>query len=135
FGAAFVRLKTSVTQMTVQASQLRYNMASVDAVIDDLEELKAYGPTIKTETNVGPLPLTSSIALRNVTYTYPGAPAPALQDISLTIRRGDSVGFVGATGSGKTTLINVLLGLLRPQEGLITVDDQDIFDNLRGWQN
>ncbi len=135
FGAAIVRLKTSVTQMTVQASQLRYNMASVDAVIDDLEELKAYGPTIKTETNVAPLPLTSSIALRNVTYTYPGAPAPALQDISLTIRRGDSVGFVGATGSGKTTLINVLLGLLRPQEGLITVDNQDIFDNLRGWQN
>ena len=73
--------------------------------------------------------------MEHVTYSYPNAAETALKDISLSIQRGQSVGFVGATGSGKTTMINVLLGLLRPKEGLITVDGQNVHNNLRGWQN
>ena len=72
--------------------------------------------------------------LERVRYTYEGSATPALREIDLTIRCGESVGIVGPTGSGKSTLINVILGLLRPSSGRLTVDGRDAFDNLRLWQ-
>ncbi len=61
-------------------------------------------------------------------------PSRALDGVSLTIRRGESIGVVGATGSGKSTLIDVLLGLLEPQSGRVLVDGRDIREGIRGWQ-
>lgn len=135
FGAAIVRLRSSVGSISSTVTQLSYNLASVDAVVGDLDALKLSHRAEKRESTEGQLRLKQSLELDRVTYSYPGASAPALRDVSLTIERGQSVGFVGATGSGKTTLINVLLGLLRPQNGHILVDGTDIYANLRGWQN
>jgi ATP-binding cassette subfamily C protein len=136
FGAAIVRLRSSVSQITGQASQLGYNMASVDAVVDDLEELERNADTqlVRGGRESDSLPFTQSIDVEQVTYAYPEAAETALENISLSIERGQSVGFVGATGSGKTTMINVLLGLLKPQEGRITVDGTNIHKHLPGWQ-
>lgn len=137
FGAAIVRLRSSVGSITAKASQLGYNMASVDAVVDDLQALQRdmASARVAVVDRSEPLVLTNRVGVEGVTYRYPNAHEPALEDIALTIERGQSVGFVGATGSGKTTMINVLLGLLKPQEGAITVDGQRIHDHLRGWQN
>lgn len=137
FGAAIVRLRSSVSGITGRASQLGYNMASVDAVVDDLEELKqnADRQLLQVDRETASLSFVRSIQVEHVTYAYPGAAETALKDITLSIERGQSVGFVGATGSGKTTMINVLLGLLKPQEGTITVDGKSINRHLRGWQD
>ena len=62
------------------------------------------------------------MALRDVTYAYPSGEAPALRGVSFTVARHRSVAIVGRTGSGKTTLVDVLLGLLTPQSGLVAVD-------------
>ncbi|MEL7025444.1 MAG: ABC transporter ATP-binding protein [Pseudomonadota bacterium] len=72
----------------------------------------------------------TGIALENVSFTYPGATEPALQDISLSIRPGESLALVGENGAGKTTLIKLLTGLYPPDEGRITLDGTALQD----WQ-
>jgi ABC-type multidrug transport system fused ATPase/permease subunit len=82
------------------------------------------------------LPLAERLELEGVTFTYPGAHRPALRAVTLTIAANTTVGFVGQTGSGKTTLIDVILGLLRPEAGEIRVNGLPLTDaNLRAWQN
>ena len=70
-----------------------------------------------------------------MTFLYEGSSAFALQDISVIIRKGESVGFIGSSGAGKSTLVDVLLGLLHPRSGRVTVDGQDIQTDCRRWQD
>ena len=66
------------------------------------------------------------IELRDITFSYPGVERPTLHHINLRIPRGSSIGFVGQTGSGKSTLINILLGLYEPSEGEIVIDGKPL---------
>jgi ABC-type multidrug transport system fused ATPase/permease subunit len=75
------------------------------------------------------------VVLEQVTYSYPNASEIALEKISLTLEKGKSIAFIGKSGAGKTTLADVILGLLTPQSGDIQVDGQSIYSNLRLWQN
>jgi ABC-type multidrug transport system fused ATPase/permease subunit len=80
--------------------------------------------------------LRERLELEHVSFTYPGAPRRALHDISLTIEANSTVGIIGSTGSGKTTFVDLILGLLRPDAGEIRIDDVALSDaNLRAWQN
>ncbi len=73
--------------------------------------------------------------LNNIVYRYPNAVTPALKGISLSIPAKSTVGLVGATGSGKTTTVDLILGLLDAQEGTLAIDGQPITDhNKRAWQ-
>lgn len=76
-----------------------------------------------------------TIELAGVTYSYPSASQPALNNVCLTIHAGQAVGIIGRSGAGKSTLADVLLGLVRPQAGKILVDGKDIHLNPRGWMN
>jgi len=75
------------------------------------------------------------IELQHITYSYPGTSTPSLNNVSLSIKHGESVGFIGTSGAGKSTLVDILLGLLSPDQGEVKVDGNDIRQNLRGWQN
>jgi ATP-binding cassette, subfamily B, bacterial PglK len=110
--------------------------ASVQAVARDWNEL---GPYVEGsgEAEVGSA-MTKSVEFDGVSFAYEdshgGAGEPALSQIDLAIRRGESIGIVGPTGSGKTTLVDLLLGVLEPTEGTIRVDGRDIRLSLRAWQ-
>jgi ATP-binding cassette subfamily C protein len=79
--------------------------------------------------------LIEKLELQNVSFTYPEAKQPAIEDLSITIPAQTMTGFVGKTGSGKTTAVDLILGLLRPQQGTIAVDGTPLQDeNLRRWQ-
>ncbi|MEL6441271.1 MAG: ABC transporter ATP-binding protein [Cyanobacteria bacterium J06621_8] len=75
------------------------------------------------------------VELKNVTYSYPSTSEPAIDRISLDLIKGQSIAFIGKSGAGKTTLVDVILGLLQPEGGDIVVDDQSIYGNLRSWKN
>ena len=131
FAAAAFRLMPSVNRMLAAVHSLRFGLP----VIDTLHaELKLAAPEA-TGRHGSFAPFRETLELKQVTYTYPGATKPALKDISLAIRRGESVGFVGTSGAGKSTLVDILLGLLTPDSGVVRVEGKDIQHDLRNWQN
>ena len=132
YAFAGYRLMPALQQIYQALTQLRFAGPALDVLNQDLSCLQA------TDTNYGeimPMPLCAGIQLRQVSYWYPGAHNPALKAVDLTIPARSRVGFVGATGSGKTTTVDLILGLLEPQEGHLLVDGQPItLVNLRQWQ-
>ena len=132
FAFAGQRLLPELSKLYQSLTQLNSAEAAVETVHRDL--------TTKTGSALprhapAPLGLEQALALEGVSYRYPNAAHAGLSDISLTIRAGEKVGIVGSTGAGKTTLADIILGLLRPTEGRLTTDGRTITDDtIRAWQ-
>jgi len=120
FAFAGYKLVPAFHQVFTGITVARFNLASLKAVEDDLVGTRPVEATA-LETH-SPLPLKVDLELREVTFQYPGAEFPALDRIDLKIFRGERIGIVGPTGSGKTTFVDVLLGLLEPETGEVRVD-------------
>jgi len=132
YAFAGYRLMPALQQVYGAFTTLRYAGPAWEALHQDLGSLRA---TDAQHDPITPLPLTQAITLDRVSFRYPNAPQPTLNSVDLTIPACSTVGFVGATGSGKTTIVDVLLGLLEPQEGHLSVDGQPITPgNRRQWQ-
>lgn len=131
FAAVAFRVLPSVNRILNCMQLVRFAAPSVGRLYDDLTTLTPSA----IERPRGTSRLRKAIELLDVTYTYPSSTTPALTRVSLRIEQGAFVGIVGASGDGKTTLIDVLLGLLVPEAGNVLVDGQDIRQDLRGWQD
>lgn len=131
FGVAAFRLMPSMSRIMGSLQSLRYSIPVIDTLHAELEALNA---TPERERGRA-LRFEHSLTLQDVSFRYPGANGFALTNVSLTIRRGVSAGIIGGSGAGKTTLVDLLLGLLAPASGHISVDGVDIRGNMRGWQN
>lgn len=82
-----------------------------------------------------PFALERELELHDVSFTYPGAPRPSLDGVNITIKRGESIAFVGGSGEGKTTIVDALIGLLAPDRGEISLDGQALEgDRVQQWQ-
>lgn len=82
-----------------------------------------------------PLPFSTEIRFKDVGFQYPSAVSPAFRAINFSILKGERVGVIGATGSGKSTILDLLMGLLRPTSGEILIDGQALVGTrLRSWQ-
>jgi ABC-type multidrug transport system fused ATPase/permease subunit len=127
------RIMPALQQIYAAFTQLRFAGPAIDLLHTDLMNLN---PAVnKNQGNITPMSLNKAISLNNITYRYPKATEPALKDINLIIPAHSMVAFVGATGSGKTTMVDVILSLLEPLEGQLIVDDQIITtNNRRRWQ-
>jgi len=138
FTAAFLRLKINVSQIVANVNHLRFGVVSISPVYLDLKMLEKR-KTKSAKTTKGNqlqhLNISQGLTLENVWYRYPNSEEYSLKDISLTLPRGNSIAFAGSTGAGKTTIVDVILGLLEPEKGRITVDGQDIYANLPTWQS
>ena len=134
FGAAVMKVKPSINIIIEEINKLRYNVYSVEAVYEDLNYLENKYDQNPPSRLGEKLKLNNEIRLRNLDYVYPDKRHPAVQNISITIPKNSAVAFVGPSGVGKTTLVDVILGLLKPQKGSITIDGNDVFSNLNAWQ-
>ncbi|MDD5558616.1 ABC transporter ATP-binding protein [Candidatus Methylomirabilis sp.] len=129
-GAAF-RVLPSINRVLGAIQSIRYCLP----VVNTLHQEMALFDASAAPKRIRLLPFWAQLALTKVSYRYPNAAATSLRDVSLTVAHGTTVGFIGSSGAGKTTLIDVILGLLSPSSGQVTVDGVDIQTNLRGWQD
>ena len=130
-GGAF-RLMPAINRITFAFQSLRMGRPIVDVLIGDLLSFDVSDPVNNNSSNVR---FDSSIRFENVTYAYPNTERDVLDGVSFEISKGTQVGIIGPTGSGKSTFVDILLGLLRPTRGRVTVDGEDISRNIRGWQD
>ena len=127
------RSLTSLSAMNATAELVNTLMSEAETVgyaaVDENDALWS------GEQRVSPLVIERQLALRDLTFSYPGSDAPSLDHVSLTIPQGEFLGVIGASGAGKSTLIGVLLGFLPVPEGSFVVDDRSIdHDAIRSWR-
>ncbi len=126
------RLMPALQQIYAAVTQLKFVGPALSALHTDLLSLEPVEIDGKMQK---PMPLINCIELNNIFYQYPNADAPALNRINLSIPARSTVGLVGSTGSGKTTTVDLILGLLEPQEGTLCIDGQVVnASNRRQWQ-
>lgn len=128
---ASYRLMPALQQVYGSFTQLAFVAPSLDKLHEDFKSLKSLNESLDQEILI----INKKIALKNIYYHYPNSSKAVLKNINLTIPSKSTVGFVGVTGSGKTTIVDIILGLLQPQKGTLEVDEKVITKkNLRSWQ-
>ena len=125
------RILPSLQLIYSSIAQVTFVRPTLDKLYKDIKDIKK---SIE-EKNNNILTLKKSIRLKNIFFKYPETQRLAIDNISLSIFSGSKVGFVGATGSGKTTIIDIILGLLQPQKGNLIIDETIITrQNFKPWQ-
>ena len=130
FAAAAFRVMPSINRLLMATQTLIFNRSIIASVYRDfLLDSPEVNSAQREE------PFAKHLELNDVSFKYPTAATPSLQDVSLVVKRGEAVGFVGPSGAGKSTLVDVILGLFAPTSGVVSVDGSDVHQNLRNWQN
>lgn len=136
YALAAFKLLPALQQIYSSVAQIKGNTAAFDAIKDDLESSLATLHSTVKQSEPAHLPFNYQVSLNNITFSYPNKSSPAVDGLTMIIPKNSVIGLVGASGSGKSTTIDLLLGLLTPQEGELCIDDIHITaDNRRAWQN
>lgn len=141
YALAAFKLLPALQQIYSSVAQIKGNAAAFEAIKDDLEVSFKTSSVVSMQTPVKEslptnLGLKKHVSLNNIVFNYPDKSRPALNGLNMIIPANSVIGLVGASGSGKSTAIDILLGLLTPQQGELKIDDNTINDsNKRAWQN
>ena len=127
FAVAAFRLMPSVGRINEHATNTLYALPSVDLVYHDLVEIEDYVEKQDNE-EIEEWNLHKGIEVKGVTYFYPDTDEPVIDHASLSIAKGRTVAFIGASGAGKTTMVDIILGLLTPQEGSVMADSINVHE-------
>lgn len=131
FAVAALRLMPSVRGLMSGWTTIRYNRYAIDILNEAADE----EPQPISDEPVAPLPFEQQITLRDLSFRFPDSDEWLFRDLSLSIRKGERIGFRGSSGAGKTTLFNLLLGFYTPTEGAIEIDGVPLTPaNRRRWQ-
>lgn len=130
---AALKLKPALNQIYSSLSSMKFGSPSLEILCTELSQ--SDNELVSIENNNRRLKLKSSLMLKNVNFKYETSKL-ILQDINIHIKSNTTVGIIGETGSGKSTLIDLILGLLSPTQGSISVDGESLNEeNIRSWQN
>mgnify|MGYP004506400029 CR=1 FL=1 len=134
FAIAAFRLLPSFNRITEYMGTIMYQKSAINSIYNDLKEVDELNK-IKNQNQkkVHPLSFDTAVRMEDLSFRYPRAEKDVISHLNLTIEKKSSVAFIGQSGAGKTTLADILLGLLEPTAGTVTVDGTNIFDNLNGW--
>lgn len=136
FGVAAIRVLPSVNRINTYITEIAYTQPSLDFVYENLQEgmkTDAMLAERKANSQVEKLKLEDKIELNHISFHYPDSDKAIFKDAHMEVPKGKSVGIIGASGAGKSTIVDVLLGLLHAQEGEITCDGVNIFKNYGSW--
>ena len=132
FAVAVFRMLPSFNRLATYVSQIMFNKASVEAIYNDLKEFETE-EEFPIEEKIKDIPFNNEIRLKDICFRYPDAEEDVVSDVELVIPKGKSVAFIGASGAGKTTLADIILGVLSAQKGNILVDGHPIDAMSREW--
>ncbi len=131
-----IKLMPSANKLSTYINNIAYYEPSLTAVEDII--IRSHQKDVDTDIlflkkEIEPMDFSKEVKLENITYRYPNTEVNILENASVSIPIGKSIGFIGPSGAGKSTTVDILLGLLEPQKGKVTVDGIDIRTNLPGW--
>ncbi len=138
FAFSSLRLMPSFNKLLVGFSSFRLGQSPINKIFLDLEKLDLSQPTSQQQLGrkrSEKLNYRQTLKAEHLTFTYPNAAGPAICDVSFSAPCGQSIGIVGASGAGKTTLADILLGLLSIDSGQLTLDDQPFDPTSPNWRN
>jgi ABC-type multidrug transport system fused ATPase/permease subunit len=121
----------SANKIISNMQSLRFSLPVINRLYDEIQlpdRKNNYDEEIQQK-------LTNNIHIKDVDFLYLTSTNPAIHAVNIHINDGSIVGFIGPSGAGKSTLINVILGLLEPEKGQVLLNEIDIQNNMRGWQN
>ena len=121
-----LRLLPSMNRVLSGLSEIKKRSPFVELIHRDLSAIGGESAPEETDRPAGNGPRFSTIELRGVSHTYGGTSGPALAGVDLAIRRGESIGIVGASGAGKTTLVDIVMGLVTPTGGSVLIDGKPV---------
>jgi len=135
FAMAAVRLMPSANRMNTYINAISFLEPSLRTVCENADVTDNIKTKSNTKTNAEDtkLEIKDKIEIKELLYQYPKAEAPIFNHVEMTIPVGKSVAIIGPSGAGKTTIVDILLGLLEPQEGKILADGVDVNQNYAGW--
>ncbi len=137
FAMAAVKLLPSANRVVGALNAIAYQEPALDKMLENLQILESEDgrSTIEeaAEKKTSPLTLEREISLQNISYSYPNSEQHVLKQAQMSVPVGKSVGIVGTSGAGKTTAVDIMLGLLNPQEGWVLADGVDVMSNYTEW--
>ena len=140
FAVAAVRVMPGTNRINTYLSEIAYSQPCLDYLYENLTaNMKmdvngsVTGLTGVLESGGRKTELQDKIVLDHITYAYPNTDKNIFTDAHMEVKKGQSVGIMGPSGAGKSTIVDILLGLLRVQEGTVTCDGVSIFDNYADW--
>ncbi|MFC0560077.1 ABC transporter ATP-binding protein [Halalkalibacter alkalisediminis] len=141
FAMTAFRLMPSINRVMAMITTIRYSQPALTVIYEDLfmNKEKSSEVDFTTETNSakvnhGKKVFNNAIKLNDVSFRYPNQNEFSVKDVSLTIPIGQSVAFIGESGAGKTTIVDIILGVLQPEKGRILVDGKNLLDQKSIWQ-
>ena len=135
FALSAIRMLPSFNRISGNIGVIMYNKAAVDEIYEDIKEAESLSEESLEETD-RVLAFNEAIRVRDLVFHYPGKEDEViLNKVSLDIPRNRSCAIIGATGSGKTTLADIIMGIIPPVSGKVMADDRDIQEDLRAWHN
>jgi len=133
YALAAYRLMPALQQLFQDITTMRFSLSALDSIYEEFMQC-AYKDR-QPQTTIQPLPFSKSIEFHKLRFQYPKALKSVIEDFDMLIKANTTIGLVGGTGAGKTTIIDIFLGLLVPQQGSILVDGVKVDENnIRCWQ-
>lgn len=137
FALAATRLMPSASRMSTYLANIAYYKPTLDFVYENVDMpqnvKQEYDTKLMDQKTKDKLLLTDKIEIRNLTYHYPNSGVLIFDKAEMTVPVGRSVGIIGKSGAGKTTVVDIILGLLDAQEGEILCDGKNVFDHYAAW--
>lgn len=138
FAMAAFRLMPSINRVVALITTIRYSQPALDVIYEDLfinkEQISNTNHLKRVYSIKGKKTFNKAIQLDKVSFRYPNQTEYSVKEVSLSIPIGQSVAFIGQSGAGKTTVVDIILGLLKPEQGDVLVDGENLYDQLSLWQ-
>ena len=137
FAAAMIRITPLITQLQAAANSIVFGRESIillakimkDKGVDINVDLKTFKKNASSKSQ----DVFNQLKLENISYTYPNSSKPSIINVNLEINQGDFIGLIGPSGAGKTTLIDIILGFLKPSEGILKFNGANAHDDIKTW--